>query len=98
MANAVRTKIERLSGQRTAKVKEIREFEAKLRKPGLSDAETKKINIIYIKTKQLNFINFIIYSKTPNNTYNTNYNYIFQINTIKNVYLNPKKPIEKKQI
>ena len=32
MANAVRTKIERLSGQRTAKVKEIREFEAKLRK------------------------------------------------------------------
>ena len=45
MANAVRTKIERLSGQRTAKVKEIREFEAKLRKPGLSDAETKKINI-----------------------------------------------------
>ncbi len=44
MANVAQTKLEKLSGQRTAKVKEIKDLEAQLRKAGLTDAQVKTIN------------------------------------------------------
>jgi len=44
MADKIDSKIAAISGQRTAKVKAIRELEAKLRKAGLSIAEIKSIN------------------------------------------------------
>lgn len=44
MANAVRTKLQRISGQYSAKVDEIRELKASLRKPFVTDAEAKIIN------------------------------------------------------
>jgi hypothetical protein len=44
MAGPIQTKLERLSGQYTAKVKEAREEAAKKKKPFVTDAETKTIN------------------------------------------------------
>jgi hypothetical protein len=44
MANAVRTKLQRISGQYSAKVKDIRDLKADLRKPFVTDAEAKIIN------------------------------------------------------
>jgi hypothetical protein len=44
MANAVKTKLQKLSGEYSAKVKDIRELKAELRKPFVTDAEAKTIN------------------------------------------------------
>ena len=44
MANEVRNIISKISSDRTAKVKEIREIEAQLRPSGISDAERKSLN------------------------------------------------------
>jgi hypothetical protein len=44
MANEVRKIISKISSDRTAKVKEIREIEAQLRPAGISDAERKSLN------------------------------------------------------
>ena len=44
MANAVQSKLEKISGQYSAKVKEKRELEASKRKPFVTDAEVKAIN------------------------------------------------------
>jgi hypothetical protein len=44
MANEVRKIISKISSDRTAKVKEIREIEAQLRPSGISDAERKSLN------------------------------------------------------
>jgi hypothetical protein len=44
MADVVKTKLEKLSGQYSAKVKKKRELEASKRKPFITDAEVKKIN------------------------------------------------------
>ena len=44
MANAVKTKLQKLSGEYSAKVKDIRELKAELRKPFVTDAEAKVIN------------------------------------------------------
>jgi hypothetical protein len=44
MANAVRTKLQKISGEYSAKVKDIRELKADLRKPFVTDAEAKVIN------------------------------------------------------
>jgi hypothetical protein len=44
MANAVRTKLQRISGQYSAKVADIRKLEADKRKPFVTDAQVKKIN------------------------------------------------------
>jgi hypothetical protein len=44
MANAVRTKLQRISGQYSAKVAEIRKLEADKRKPFVTDAQIKTIN------------------------------------------------------
>lgn len=44
MAGPIRTKLERLSGQYSAKVKEARDLEASKRKPFVTDAEVKTIN------------------------------------------------------
>jgi hypothetical protein len=44
MANPVRTKLQKISGQYSAKVKEIRELKESLRKPFVTDAEAKVIN------------------------------------------------------
>jgi hypothetical protein len=44
MANAVRTKLQKISGEYSAKVKEMRELRADLRKPFVTDAEAKAIN------------------------------------------------------
>ena len=44
MANAVQTKLQRLSGEYSAKVKEMRELRESLRKPFVTDAEAKVIN------------------------------------------------------
>ena len=51
MANKVDAKLTDLGNQRTAKVKEIKELEAKLRPSGISNAERKSLNI------QLNELN-----------------------------------------
>ena len=44
MANAVKTKLQKVSGEYSAKVKDIRELKAELRKPFVTDAEAKVIN------------------------------------------------------
>jgi hypothetical protein len=44
MANAVQTKLQRISGQYSAKVAEIRKLEADKRKPFVTDAQIKTIN------------------------------------------------------
>jgi hypothetical protein len=44
MANAVKAKLQKLSGEYSAKVKEMRELEASLRKPFVTDAQAKVIN------------------------------------------------------
>jgi len=44
MADVVKTKLEKLSGQYSAKVKKARDLEASKRKPFITDAEVKKIN------------------------------------------------------
>jgi hypothetical protein len=44
MANAVKNKLQKLSGEYSAKVKDIRELKAELRKPFVTDAEAKTIN------------------------------------------------------
>jgi len=44
MANAVQTKLQKLSGEYSAKVEDIREEKAALRKPFVTDAEAKVIN------------------------------------------------------
>ena len=44
MANAVQTKLQRISGQYSAKVTEIRKLEADKRKPFVTDAQIKTIN------------------------------------------------------
>jgi hypothetical protein len=44
MANAVQTKLQKISGQYSAKVAEIRKLEADKRKPFVTDAQTKTIN------------------------------------------------------
>jgi hypothetical protein len=44
MANAVKTKLQKVSGEYSAKVKEIRELKESLRKPFVTDAEAKVIN------------------------------------------------------
>lgn len=44
MANAVRTKLQRISAQYSAKVDDMRELKASLKKPFVTDAEAKKIN------------------------------------------------------
>lgn len=44
MANAVRTKLQRISGQYSAKVADIRKLEADKRKPFVTDAQVKTIN------------------------------------------------------
>ena len=44
MANAVRTKLQKISGQYSAKVAEIRKLEADKRKPFVTDAQTRTIN------------------------------------------------------
>jgi hypothetical protein len=44
MANVVQSKLEKISGQYSAKVKEKRELEASKRKPFVTDAEVKAIN------------------------------------------------------
>jgi hypothetical protein len=44
MANAVQTKLQRVSGQYSAKVAEIRKLEADKRKPFVTDAQIKSIN------------------------------------------------------
>jgi hypothetical protein len=44
MANAVRTKLQRISGEYSAKVEEMRKLQASLRKPFVTDAEAKVIN------------------------------------------------------
>ena len=44
MADVVKTKLERLSGQYSAKVKKTRELEASKKRPFITDAEVKKIN------------------------------------------------------
>ena len=44
MANQVDAKLETLSGERTAKAKQIKALQEKLRKPGLTNAEAKDIN------------------------------------------------------
>jgi hypothetical protein len=41
MANAVRTKLQRISGEYSAKVEEMRKLKASLRKPFVTDAEAK---------------------------------------------------------
>jgi hypothetical protein len=45
MANAIQTKLQRISGQYSAKVADIRKLEADKRKPFATDAEVKAINI-----------------------------------------------------
>ena len=45
MANAVQTKLQRISGQYSAKVTDIRKLEADKRKPFVTDAQIKAINI-----------------------------------------------------
>jgi hypothetical protein len=44
MANAVQTKLQRISGEYSAKVQEARNLEAKKKKPFVTDAEVKTIN------------------------------------------------------
>jgi hypothetical protein len=44
MANAVKTKLQKVSGEYSAKVKEMRELRESLRKPFVTDAEAKVIN------------------------------------------------------
>ncbi len=44
MANAVKTKLQKISGQYSAKVEEMRDLKAELRKPFVTDAEAKVIN------------------------------------------------------
>ena len=44
MANAVKTKLQKVSGEYSAKVKEMRELKESLRKPFVTDAEAKVIN------------------------------------------------------
>jgi hypothetical protein len=44
MANAVQTKLQKVSGEYSAKVKEMRELKESLRKPFVTDAEAKVIN------------------------------------------------------
>ena len=44
MADAIQTKLQKLSGEYSAKVKEARELEASKRKPFVTDAQTKTIN------------------------------------------------------
>jgi hypothetical protein len=44
MADAIQTKLQKLSGEYSAKVKEVRELEASKRKPFVTDAQTKAIN------------------------------------------------------
>lgn len=44
MANAVKTKLQKVSGEYSAKVDDIRELKAELRKPFVTDAEAKTIN------------------------------------------------------
>lgn len=44
MANAVRTKLQRISGQYSAKVEEMRKLEAEKRKPFVTDAQLKDLN------------------------------------------------------
>ena len=44
MANAIQTKLQRISGQYSAKVAEIRKLEADKRKPFVTDAQIKAIN------------------------------------------------------
>jgi myosin heavy subunit len=44
MANAVQSKLEAISGERTAKVNEIKNLQSQLRKAGLTDAQIKDIN------------------------------------------------------
>lgn len=44
MADAIKTKLQKVSGEYSAKVKDIRELEAKKRKPFVTDAEVKTIN------------------------------------------------------
>jgi len=44
MANAVQTKLQKISGEYSAKVADIRKLEADKRKPFVTDAETKDIN------------------------------------------------------
>ena len=44
MANAVQTKLQKISGEYSAKVKEMRELRESLRKPFVTDAEAKVIN------------------------------------------------------
>ena len=44
MANPVTTKLKQLSNQYSVKVKRIRELEAALKKPFVSDADAKKMN------------------------------------------------------
>ena len=44
MANAIKTKLQKLSGEYSAKVKEARDLKESKRKPFVTDAETKTIN------------------------------------------------------
>jgi uncharacterized coiled-coil DUF342 family protein len=44
MANAVQTKLQKISGEYSAKVEDIRDLRADLRKPFVTDAEAKVIN------------------------------------------------------
>jgi flagellar biosynthesis chaperone FliJ len=44
MANAVQTKLQKLSGQYSAKVEDIRKLKADKRKPFVTDAQIKTIN------------------------------------------------------
>jgi len=53
MANAVRTKLQKISGQYSAKVEDIRELRASLRKPFVTDAEAKLLMRI-LKNLMLN--------------------------------------------
>jgi hypothetical protein len=58
MADVVKTKLERISGRYSAKVKKARELEASKKKPFITDAEVKKINeelkVVQSEYKKLN--------------------------------------------
>ena len=59
------------------KMEEMNNYILKLKE----EIEKKDNDILQLKQENENLKQqVIIYSKTPNNTYNTNYNYILQIN------------------